>query len=779
MSAPSPPPVSGGSATLQKAGMAALTAGSRNVTFIKAKAKTAPAATTAPATELATRPTDDEDSSDEEDELPERRASLTRGSDWKPGDRRASGVDKKAAKDAKQTSSAPSSAMGMVSLPGDVSSGGMLAVRHARLIQQLILATGDEAAKCHEKWQRRHAAALAAISDNTASTGAARLKENHTDLSKVNAEARKASTRLRLKKRSSLASRLAEEVQWATFGGPPLMPKQDSPEEQLPGALPLGNPDAAISEASSEASDHKGLAGLPRGVSRSRSSSKMSAPQSLPSSTESDDDPAVDELEVPGVTARRGSNVHLIAAELRTAAEVRRRSSLQGVVSSMMGQEGRRLSHVVALLNARKSLDSRNSDSGATAAAAAKEAATKEAAAKEAEAAAPPLSPSAKSETKVFELTPAIRRRLPEVFGLRKFRDQSQILGGSDWAQPAGTMKRFHVAAAQRLGLESDQGDWDPSQLYKLSIEDLELLAVKKQEGQRHQAATVIQKIWKSYHTRRSVMVVIEKRRKCLLLMQAWWKGVFARHRLVSALMDMKTRSQAATRIQSFCRRWLVQFRLRSASELHRVLYRLAQLQESLYPAALRQPGLQLPGNMRSSCGGAFPAEGGSRKGEVLQPAFRRFLRRLRQWQRLRKKEQEAKELKEQRRRLRANGLTALLPKEKEEAAASSEAGSRVEGRDSVSSGCKAMFGVMNLLLPSTPEPPLQFSGASLGASATSMSTALVAGSPKGKRHKAPWQGRSFRSDLAGARGGPSSSKVKPALFKPLLSSRGRAGSPQ
>ncbi|CAJ1461845.1 unnamed protein product, partial [Effrenium voratum] len=113
----------------------------------------------------------------------------------------------------------------MVSLGSDANAG-MMAVRHARIIQQLILGSGNEASKAYEKWQRR---------------GKASMVKNSDDLQN---DVRKAGNKMRQRRRTNLLSRLNLN---------PETPKEPeaSDREREPG----GEPETPESEESSSSSN--------------------------------------------------------------------------------------------------------------------------------------------------------------------------------------------------------------------------------------------------------------------------------------------------------------------------------------------------------------------------------------------------------------------------------------------------------------------------------------------------------------------------------------------
>lgn len=94
----------------------------------------------------------------------------------------------------------------MVNLASDSGGSGMIAVRHARLIQQLILASGDDSSKAYEKWNRKRQGLL------SAPAGALRTANPEVDVQLLQSDVKRAATKLRTKRRLAFVQRVTAEI---------------------------------------------------------------------------------------------------------------------------------------------------------------------------------------------------------------------------------------------------------------------------------------------------------------------------------------------------------------------------------------------------------------------------------------------------------------------------------------------------------------------------------------------------------------------------------------
>lgn len=180
-----------------------------------------------------------------------------------------------------------------------------------------------------------------------------------------------------------------------------------------------------------------------------------------------------------------------------------------------------------------------------------------------------------------FEVTPNMRRRLPEVPRLRnKYHDQCIIMNGS-WSREAATVKRHRYQVAESLGLE--EFDWDTTRVYEIDVADLQLAAEMKAERHLHHCAQVIQRNWMEWKQSRQVIKFLEQQHQSAARVQRWLKRRckyrigFEAHCAFS-----RKRKRAALVIQAHLRAWLVRKTLRMDRELHGVVYRMRALQHQL-----------------------------------------------------------------------------------------------------------------------------------------------------------------------------------------------------
>jgi len=618
----------------------------------------------------------------------------------------------------------PTGLMGnMVSLAGEAGGSGMLAVRHARLIQQLIMASGDEASKAYEKWNRKRQG----LSSNGKSQGV-----YETELAAMQNDVRKSAGKIRTRRRGNLVSRLQAENLLAGFSTDvqDLSGQNKRTSQATKGAAKTSSKDE---RAAATAGDDK------NSESGGSSSSSGSSDLGSNSSDESSDSESRGQELPPGLTVRRSSTSGIIGGfrkssraeplatsegklsidglrgvqkfakianavrrasselkeerptanagtslqrrlsglrRLSTERNQRRQSSPSNPLSPLSATNSRR--HSSGVDQARRALTEKGSSTsakGQSQSAGETEQELGAAAADATEHDAPSLPAgaddeedsdvededddddleSSEGEEERLVLTAAQRLALPEVFGIRKFHDQSLILG-ERWTEPASTFKRYHNEVADRLGLDAEKGEWDPSDIYNLTIPKLEILAQNKMERTRVDAATFIQSRWRAFRTRWPVQQMLSKRQEALKRLQPWLKKVVKRKGIRKLLEDAARRIKAAIKIQKYTRTWLVKKHLATEKELHQVTYRMQHLSEHLYPAEERERDREALERDRMSEEEAYTRaleeyeraeeERAANALKLIQPMVRRFLLRKKY---LRKAQLEhEKELKEQ-----------------------------------------------------------------------------------------------------------------------------------
>eukprot|EP00930_Biecheleria_cincta_P094082 TRINITY_DN8485_c0_g1_i2.p1 TRINITY_DN8485_c0_g1~~TRINITY_DN8485_c0_g1_i2.p1 ORF type:complete len:857 (-),score=200.55 TRINITY_DN8485_c0_g1_i2:97-2667(-) len=620
----------------------------------------------------------------------------------------------------------PNGLMGnMVSLAGEAGGSGMRAVRHARLIQQLIMASGDEASKAYEKWNRKR---------QGLSSHAKSQAVYESELAAMQNDVRKAAGKIRTRRRGNLLSRLQEENLLAGFSTD--VQELSSQNKRLcqaaKGAAKTSSKDE---RAAADACDDK-ISDLDGSSSSSGSSDQLGSNSSEDSS---DSDVGGQELP-PGLTVRRMSSLGaavavgafrknsraepLAASERRTSVDglrglqkflsvadaVRRGASelKQERPSANAGpSQQRRLSGLrrlsaekIAKGNLRRpsrpsnpsipAIPRRHSsgieqarrpstEKGSTtlvkshstpAGAYGQELGVAAGGSEHDVPGVPPEtddeedsdhedddddddSESSEGEEDRLVLTAAQRLALPEVFGISKFRDQSLILG-ERWKEPASTFKRYHNEVADRLGLDAEKGEWDPSDIYSLTIPKLEILAQSKMERSRIEAAIFIQSRWRAFRTRWPVQQMLAKRQEALKKIQPWLKKVLKRKGIRMIFEDAARRIRAAIKVEKYTRTWLVKKHLATEMELHQVTYRMQHLSERLYPAEERErdrEALEMKGmGEEEACTRAVEEYKRAQEEKVanalklIQPTVRRFLLR----KNYRRKVQLEQELKEQ-----------------------------------------------------------------------------------------------------------------------------------
>ncbi|CAL1129734.1 unnamed protein product, partial [Cladocopium goreaui] len=518
----------------------------------------------------------------------------------------------------------------MVSLGSDAGNAGMMAVRHARLIQQLILASGNEASKAYEKWQRRGKTTVAYGS-----------KTNNEDF--LQNDVRKAGNKLRQRRRGNLLARLeTTEVVPATSET----------------RLRRGTSTQEINEAqtSGEPADEDD-------TSKSEESDEDSSSDATTSSTSSDDS----EDEVPGlgfmrVAGRSGRRASLNADQMPMLAQrkQRGRAALRqpSVVARESSTEVRKqrqsqVGHWGQLAGLARMMMPMSHDQGARASILFPDGSGGLGSARR-------LS-EGKSEDQNEADAPDesgdSRRKLPEVFGIHVSKSPHRTM---QWQEPVATLKRLHLDVAARLGLDAEAGDWDPDQTYQMSIAKFEELAEQKLLRRQQKAAIWIQARWRSQRIRRPLRQVIYKRLEARHKIRAWIRKVLRRKKIADKMVHLRMCIISTIKIQANVRRWLVKKEMGSAVAFHQVQFRMAALQERLYPAEERERDREANERLMMSEEEELSqrAESARRKHEadrqravaVLQPAVRRWLSRVKCWRLLQEREKELNENKRYRR---------------------------------------------------------------------------------------------------------------------------------
>lgn len=512
----------------------------------------------------------------------------------------------------------------MVSLGSDGGHDGMMAVRHARLIQQLILASGNEASKAYEKWQRRGKASMAGGKTNED------LLQN---------DVRKAGNKLRQRRRGNLLARLE------------LTEAQATDETRV--RRGTTQPEALSGEAADD--------DTPREESQSEDSSETTTS----SSTSSDDSEEVPALGFMRVAGRRASLSVAETLPLMTQrrAALRQPSLVAKVADFPQPGEGRKRQSQVGghwgqLAGlARMLIPNQDHGQGSRGSALLPESGSL--------ASPRRLSGEGKSEDQneadaPDEIGLDSRRKLPEVFGISKFRQGTTIMH-EQWQEPVATLKRLHLDVASRLGL--DEEDWDPDQTYLMSLQKFQELAELKFLRRQYKAAVWIQARWRSIRIRRPMRQVIYKRLQARQRIREWIRKVIRRKRVADQIRNLRLCIVSAIKIQANVRRWLVKKELASAMGFHQVQFRMAALQERLYPSEERERDREA--NERSMMSReevlSQEAENARRMYQaqiqravaVLQPAVRRWLSRVRAWRLLQEREKELREEHRRHRRFR------------------------------------------------------------------------------------------------------------------------------
>lgn len=173
------------------------------------------------------------------------------------------------------------------------------------------------------------------------------------------------------------------------------------------------------------------------------------------------------------------------------------------------------------------------------------------------------------------------RIKLPEIARLRtKFHDQRRILGDS-YRFPAQTVKRYHLDAAERLGLGPD--DWDVTRIYQMNVDDLVRAAELKETKKLEKAAAQLQVQWRLMMFVRKVRSDRKRRREALLRIQRWW------HRLINFVRPIRERcarrpiiQDARARIGAAVLGWWVRKKMLFQLHCHSVRWKMDELQKDL-----------------------------------------------------------------------------------------------------------------------------------------------------------------------------------------------------
>lgn len=536
---------------------------------------------------------------------------------------------------------------------GDAASSGMLAVRHARLIQKLILASGDEATKTNEKWQKKLAS----------------VKAGPVELTVMN-DMRRAGHKIRSKRRGAFLERLAAEMDTHNV-----------------------NREEGLFGQHKEKRGSDGSEG--RNSLRPSSESALSSDSSSSSTSLSDSSSASDaeDVSAPGLTTKKRFSNSLAVPRRNSESSSRRTSTVDNMQGTRRSSEAppgtgangegrqhvklrmsKKLSNANLLAGDVKQLARRTStEAEAAAPHEARRRGTYDAAARRIS--ATPASQAQEDQGTPegrSELTPAQRAKLPEVFGISKFRHHRTIICGGHWQEPANSVKRFHHEVAERLGLVAEEGDWDPSEVYKLSVPALEKLAHQKAQRERERAATYIQSRYRGYLVKRPILKIMQQRREALKMLKPWLMHMLRRKELRLVAQVTLRRHRMAIKIQANWRRKVVQMYAVTSKELREVGNRMDLLQEQIYPAEARQRDREAAETERM-----MEEEVHSRAAEmeyrrevqevraagILQPHFRRFLKGLRQRKLAREEQerlaQEAEEAKRQKRLKRGRAPAA------------------------------------------------------------------------------------------------------------------------
>lgn len=374
------------------------------------------------------------------------------------------------------------------------------------------------------------------------------------------------------------------------------------------------------------------------------------------------------------------------------------------------------------------------------------------------------------------------RRKLPEVRGIHgNFPHRTM-----QWQEPVATLKRLHLDVAARLGLDAEAGDWDPDQTYQMSIAKFEELAEQKLLRRQHKAAIWIQARWRSQRIRRPLRQVIYKRLEARHKIRAWIRKVLRRKKIADKMQHLRMCIISAIKIQANVRHWLVKKEMGSAIAFHQVQFRMAALQEKLYPTEERERDREANERLMMSKEEDLSqqAESARRKHEadrqravaVLQPAVRRWLSRVKCWRLLQEREKELNENRRYRRfRDRDDDEYRPLSRSTFTSGPRSGVGSVLEpgGVKKVGSGGDADFarslGSQAEGHPGVPGPSFWHGPSGKALLAVEAINATVAehrsSQARGFRARAyrtrassialPPAPPGFRSDIAGARGGP------------------------
>lgn len=330
------------------------------------------------------------------------------------------------------------------------------------------------------------------------------------------------------------------------------------------------------------------------------------------------------------------------------------------------------------------------------------------------------------------------------------------------WKAPVPTLKRFHLRVAAKLGLDADAGDWDPGQTYLMSVEKLEELAEQKLQRQRYKAAVMVQARWRSLRIRRVYRQVIIKRLESRQRLREWFRKLLRRRRVADKIQHLRSCIVSTVKIQAHVRRWLVQKHWGADLALHRVQYRMTMLQEQLYPFEERERDREEAERSFMSREEVLSQQAEAarkqheadiqRSVQVLQPAVRRWLSHLKYWRALQEREKELKEEQAKRRRYR---IHRDEDEEQVKKAGSGDEPHRMGGR---TSGVKEDEKGWHA-------SPLSKALLALEAMTTTVESEKGRSSSHSRGFRARAYGKTsivlppappgFRSDIAGARGGP------------------------
>eukprot|EP00747_Dinoflagellata_sp_TGD_P065254 gnl/TRDRNA2_/TRDRNA2_154280_c0_seq1.p1 gnl/TRDRNA2_/TRDRNA2_154280_c0~~gnl/TRDRNA2_/TRDRNA2_154280_c0_seq1.p1 ORF type:complete len:930 (-),score=152.66 gnl/TRDRNA2_/TRDRNA2_154280_c0_seq1:102-2891(-) len=473
-------------------------------------------------------------------------------------------------------------------------------LRNARLIKHIISETGDEAAKCHERWIRHKDKPHKDNSNSTAVAAAGPKGRQDSADERVAVELRKTAAKLRRRRRTGIAERLE------SVGSRP-----SSHREQRKTRPCQGRRESCVVEGGPTSSKVDQAEAAESG-SLAESSKKVEGSGSGADEIMQSDGESTQMQKTPSTNR---TSRHLLKAVTNTTLmvqslpEIANRSTSRGKVGMIAEDEVLEVKEDNALpsetyMKERMSIKRSNSSgimimpTNQVSSAARKLMKNRNSSVhhishdgfsgisplpmpKLPEISNAKRSISGKGPNR--QAQPFRRPKiLPEVPGLRnRFRDQRVILKNG-WRNEAPTVKRFHVQVAKRLGLENGI-DWDASNVYHIDVASLAQAAQRKEDRARDAAATTLQKWW---HRRQLLVVNISAAVRGLVAAVKIQR--FRRH-YVNYVRPIAQRTarrplvhKALVKIAAWVLGYKTRAELKTKRDLHAISCRMSRLQDEL-----------------------------------------------------------------------------------------------------------------------------------------------------------------------------------------------------